>query len=116
MKRSSTNQLMLDIQNYLFSKKIFAWRQNVTGIPLASGRMRPATKKGVPDILGCYKGHFFGVEVKKEKESVSHEQRSFHSSIFQAGGKVFVARSFDDFVNDFEIWEFDPPLCCSWIV
>ena len=115
MKRSATNQLMLDIQNYLFDKEIFAWRQNTQGRIGRGGRLYPALKKGIPDILGCYKGHFFGIECKKEREIISAEQKGFMQSMFFVGGKVFITCSFEDFTKDFELWEKTPPAFCCWL-
>ena len=115
MKRSPTNQLMLDVQNYLFSKKIFAWRQNTQGRIGKGGKLLPALKKGVPDILGIYKGHFFGVEVKTGKDRLSQEQQGFVKSAFYAGGKVFIAKNLEEFIQDFELWERTPPAFCSWL-
>ena len=110
MKRSVTNQLTLDIQNYLFGKRIFSWRQNTQGRIGRNGQLIPATKKGVPDILGCCHSRFFGVEVKKEQESLSPEQQGFIKSVDQAGGKVFVARNFEIFRKDFETWQLSQQL------
>ena len=114
MKRSTTNQLTLDVQNYLFGKQIFSWRQNTQGRIGPSGVLIPAAKKGVPDILGCYKGHFFGVEIKKEKEALSQEQQGFIRSVYLAGGKVFVCREFETFRKDFELWTRHPSPFCCW--
>ena len=114
MKRSPTNQLTLDVQNYLFDKRIFSWRQNTQGRIGPGGTLIPAAKKGVPDILGCCKGHFFGVEIKKQKEPLSIEQQGFARSVYLAGGKVFVCREFGTFRKDFEIWQRSPSPFCSW--
>ena len=114
MKRSPTNQLTLDVQNYLFGKRIFSWRQNTQGRIGPSGKLIPASKKGVPDILGCYQGHFFGVEIKREKELLSQEQQGFVRSVYLSGGKVFVCRGFDAFRKEFEMWQRNPSPFCSW--
>ena len=114
MKRSPTNQLTLDVQNFLFEKQIFSWRQNTQGRIGPGGRLIPAAKKGVPDILGCYKGHFFGVEIKKEREALLPEQQGFVRSVFLSGGKVFVCREFEAFRRDFDSWKRKPSPFCSW--
>lgn len=112
MKKSATNKLTLDIQNFLFDKKVFAWRQNTQGRIGPAGVLIPAAKKGVPDILGCDRGHFFGVEIKKEKEKLLPEQEGFIRSVFQAGGKVFVARDLEVFKSEFKLWQKNP--LCNW--
>ena len=55
--------------------------------------------KGVPDILGIYKGQFLGIEVKTEKGKVSPEQEAFLENIRKHGGIGFVARSIDDVID-----------------
>jgi len=56
--------------------------------------------KGVPDILGIYKGQFLGIEVKTEKGKVSPEQEQFLAAIRQNGGIGFVARNLDDVIEN----------------
>src|SRR3990167_4824654 len=106
---------MLDIQNYLFDKGVFAWRQNTQGRIGKGGKLLPALKKGVPDILGCYRGHFFGVEVKTGKDVLSADQQGFIKNTFYSGGKVFIAHTLEDFIQDFESWTETPPPSCSWL-
>lgn len=47
-------------------------------------------KKGTPDIIGCYKGKFFGIECKSEKGRISDWQLRAHKDIVESGGKVIV--------------------------
>lgn len=56
-----------------------------------------ATKAGVPDILGCYKGMFFGIEVKtpKTRHNVSKLQEYNLNKIHAAGGFSIVAADVD---------------------
>ena len=114
VKRDATNQLTLDVQNFLFEKRVFSWRQNTQGRIGRDGKLYLATKKGVPDILGCYQGHFFGVEIKQEKEALSIEQQGFVQSVYSAGGKVFVTRDIEVFKSEFRIWQRKPSPFCSW--
>ena len=50
----------------------------------------PATggygKSGVPDIVGCYKGKFFGIEVKAGKNTATELQKMQLKLISEAGG------------------------------
>ena len=50
----------------------------------------PATggygKSGVPDIVGCYKGRFFGIEVKAGKNKPTELQKHQLKLIAEAGG------------------------------
>lgn len=52
-----------------------------------------ASKKGVPDLLACYKGHFVGIEVKKPttKANASELQLYNIKKIHEAGGLAIVA-------------------------
>jgi len=52
-----------------------------------------ASKSGVPDLLCCVEGHFFGVEVKlpESKHNVSKLQEYNLSKIEQSGGGSMVA-------------------------
>lgn len=54
---------------------------------------------GLPDILGCYKGRFIGIEVKRpsRKDSgVSKIQKYVISKIKEAGGIAGVATSVEE--------------------
>lgn len=54
----------------------------------------PATggygKSGVPDIVGCYKGRFFGIECKAGKNTPTELQKNQLRLIAQAGGIAMV--------------------------
>lgn len=98
-----TNATCQSILNYLFSTVgAFPWRQNVAPTPLGGGRMKGATKKGVPDILCCYRGLWVGVEVKTGKDVQSDEQEGFQSSIEHQGGIYIIAASLEDFINQWQ--------------
>lgn len=57
------------------------------------------TKSGVPDLLVCYNGHFFGIEIKAENGVVSKLQKYHINEIKKSGGTALVLRpsGFDDF-------------------
>ena len=50
------------------------------------------TKKGVPDILACVNGRFFGIEVKAEKGRASPIQLYNIEKIKESGGVALVVR------------------------
>lgn len=56
-----------------------------------------ASKKGVPDILCCYRGKFIGIEVKKPETigNTTKLQDYNLAQIKKAGGMSIVACSFD---------------------
>lgn len=51
---------------------------------------------GLPDLIGCYRGRFFGVEVKMPGNKPSKIQRHIMRKIADAGGRVCVAYSVQD--------------------
>lgn len=68
----------------------------------------PFSRSGVPDILGCYKGRFYGIELKQTgkynppSKGLTAAQRRAGEEIQQAGGQYLCADNLDDvrtFVN-----------------
>jgi Holliday junction resolvase len=45
---------------------------------------------GIPDIVGCYKGHFFGIECKAGKNKPTPLQQNSLQDIKNAGGLSLV--------------------------
>lgn len=58
----------------------------------------PSQMAGIPDILGCYQGHFYGIEMKApgKENNVSPKQKFVMDRIRAAGGTVGVASSWED--------------------
>ena len=72
----------------------------------------PATggygRSGVPDIVGCYKGRFFGIECKAGKNKPTALQESNLQSIAEAGGISMVVNEYGlDLVQEFLQGEVD---------
>lgn len=70
-------------------------------VPMGYGR------RGVPDFIGCYLGHFYGVEAKREGKDPTPWQDREMEAIRAAGGKIFRFSStytYEQFSYDFEIW------------
>ena len=78
------------IRNYLMIRRIFHWK-------VWQGPM--SQPKGVSDIIGCYKGRFLAIEVKKPGGKLTLMQAKFLAQVEDAGGIAFVARSLDDVIN-----------------
>ena len=99
-KVNHSNQLTQQILSHLFSIGCFAWRANTTGVwDYANALYRASPKKGVPDILGCYKGRFLGIEVKSPTDRLNPEQEGFQRSIAHAGGVCFMIKSYEDYIT-----------------
>jgi len=63
-----------------------------------------ASKKGVPDILACYRGSFIGIEVKTPltRSNTSKLQDYNLKKIMEANGYSIVAVDFSDLEPIFE--------------
>lgn len=51
---------------------------------------------GIPDIIGCYRGRFFALELKAPDGKVSPMQERIIRLIRAAGGRAEVCRTIDD--------------------
>lgn len=100
MANSLTNSLTRQILSFLLSVSppAFAWRANTLGVyDPRRGLFRTAPKKGVSDILGCWRGILLAIEIKTGSDRLSPEQEGFLKNIIHSGGIAFVARDFDSF-------------------
>lgn len=80
-------QLQSKMINYLKDKKYFVIKTVRTNM------------KGIPDLIVCAKGKFYGIEVKREgkKETgVTELQKHQINLINESGGIAFVADSIKD--------------------
>ena len=56
----------------------------------------PYGTNGIPDIICCYQGHFFGFEVKTNSGKPTKLQEAVIRKINAAGGTALIVRSVDD--------------------
>lgn len=76
----------------------YAWRASSVGVfDTKQMRHRAAAKKGVADVLACYKGILVAVEIKIGTDRLSDEQEGFMRNIEHHGGKAIVAKTFEQF-------------------
>jgi hypothetical protein len=61
----------------------------------------PQMMSGLPDLVVCWRGKFYGIEVKQPGGIVTERQRFIHRMIDRAGGAVIVATSLDDVRDTF---------------
>lgn len=59
----------------------------------------PYQKRGVPDLVGCLDGHFFGFEVKKPGGKPTRQQEHNIVKIRKAGGITGVVTSTVEVMN-----------------
>lgn len=58
---------------------------------------------GVPDIIGSYRGRFFGIEVKRPGKQPTLLQDRRMKAIEKAGGKTFWGTA-EKVIGEFEAW------------
>lgn len=63
----------------------------------------PMSVPGISDIIGCYKGRFFAIEIKTDKGKVTDLQSNFLANVEAAGGIAFVARSVEDVIEGLDL-------------
>lgn len=93
MKSQTEKEITKAIRGCLKTLGVFHWKE-FQGL----GCIR-----GMPDILGIWKGRMLGIEVKTETGRVSDDQRKFIDRINSEGGIAFVARSVDDVIASLEV-------------
>ncbi len=100
---SAATELTNKVIDYVYRQGGYAWRASSVGVFDPKRAMfRTSAKKGVSDILICYRGYLIAVEVKIGKDRLSPEQEGFLKNIEYAGGGAFVATDFDSFLSGWE--------------
>lgn len=90
----TANALTQMILQYLNAQpSTVAWRNVANRV---KGR-KFTGKKGVGDIVGCYRGRHIEIEVKVGRDQISPDQAEHGAAIIEAGGVYLVARDFDGF-------------------
>lgn len=72
------------------------WRNNSGALPDRTGRIVRYGLVGSPDIIGCYRGRFVGIEVKAATGKQRDAQINFQRAFEKSGGLYVLARSADD--------------------
>ena len=81
------SQLILNIRKYLATiPGCFYWKEH-------GGQYGTA---GIPDIIVCYKGRFYGLEAKVGRNKPTRLQEATIEQIRRAGGVAVVVRSVDE--------------------
>lgn len=83
-----------------------AYRINNVGVWDEAKQIHRAgnTEKGLPDIIACIRGEFVSIEVKAGKDKMSEHQEMRRQEIERAKGMYFVARSTDEFLKWFSVF------------
>jgi len=97
---SAATELTNKVIDLIYRFNGYAWRAESSGIfDKNLGGYRTAPKKGVADVLACYRGRLIAVEIKIGKDSLSDEQDGFLKNIIAAGGLAVVAKDFEEFTK-----------------
>ncbi len=96
MANTPEGKVKKEIDKYLTSLGANWWGFK----PMMSGYGR----KGIPDIIGCYKGHFVAIEVKAENGKLTPWQRRELDSIITSSGHCMIAYSVEHVERNFYYW------------
>ena len=104
---TNTNNTTRAIIEHLNFHGFKVWRNNnnaVYSVKQKTFRKNPTTLLGVPDIIGYRKsdGKAIFVEVKTGPDKLSPHQINFLDEAERSSCLVFIAKTYDQFVHDFE--------------
>lgn len=103
----TANQITRNILRVInFQTGCIAYRINNVGVWDEAKQIHRAgnTEKGLPDIIACIRGEFVSIEVKAGKDKMSEHQEMRRQEIERAKGMYFVARSTDEFLKWFSVF------------
>jgi hypothetical protein len=102
-KKTPTNSLTAQIQNYVELRGGYAMRINVGGFYREDlGYIKSGSTVGVPDIIAVFEGLYVGIEIKTGTDRQSEEQKANQDRTRQAKGVYMIAQSFEGFKEAFE--------------
>ena len=78
------------------------WRNQTGALPSRTGRVVRFGLVGSPDIIGCVRGRFVGIEVKTATGKQRDAQVNFQRAFERSGGLYILARSPADAVAAIE--------------
>lgn len=79
--------------------------QGAMNIRAAQMRKARGVKAGVPDVLVCYRGMLYCIELKASKGRLSETQHMTIGQIHDAGGKVEVCHSIEEVETALRAWD-----------
>lgn len=89
----------------------FVQRVNVVSV-----RGHFATNKGMPDVVGMYRGAFVGVEIKTGRDKQSEQQQEWQRRCEIAGGRYFIARQWEQFAREWQEYKAQRRDTCNQLV
>jgi hypothetical protein len=70
-----------------------------------ANRKKRGVKPGVPDLLICWHGQIFGIELKTRTGHLSQGQIEQRAALLRAGARWALCRSLDDVIDKLREWE-----------
>ena len=85
----------------IYNEGGYAWRAASVGVfDSKRAHFRASAKKGVSDVLACFKGRLIAIEIKIGTDKLSDEQTGFMRNIEHAGGSAMVISDMEDFEKE----------------
>lgn len=97
--KTPANQLTSDVIQHIDMSGGWATRVNTSGRVLNGKYIPGTTKNGTPDIIGCIKGKFVGIEIKIGRDKQSEAQRKVEADIQRAKGLYIIVHNLDEWFN-----------------
>ncbi len=98
---SAASTLTNEIIAFVYRSGGYAWRANSVGVYDEKKRCyRTGAKKGVADVLACFRGYLIAIEVKIGSDRLRPEQIGFAKNVRHVGGRAFVAKDFASFQEE----------------
>lgn len=92
--------LVKSIKDYArYKRGLYLFRAQSGAVRVEHGGFMRLAESGTPDLVGCWRGLFIGWECKVGKNKQSEQQREAQKLIEASGGKYFIVRSLDDFIQ-----------------
>ena len=100
---SKATELTNQVIGHVYQQGGYAWRASSVGVfDTKQMHFRASAKKGVSDVLACYKGVLLAVEIKIGSDRLSDEQTGFMRNIEHVGGGVIVCGDFTEYLAGWE--------------
>lgn len=77
----------------------FVVRANTGTARTPDGRLVRFGRPGQPDVVGCIRGRYVGIEAKTPNGRQSEAQKNYQAAIERAGGIYIIARSADEAIS-----------------
>ena len=107
----SEDQIHVAVAEYLtLALPVEVWwssieHRNARNAREGANRKKRGVKAGVPDLLFCWRGNLYAIELKTRTGSLSPDQITQRSLIRCADARWALCRSLDDVIDKLREWE-----------